>query len=188
LIVSRETKEEMEMNPTSNMDTGILIYFILGNMLFMVVIFVIMVVYVTKMRKLKKNYDAFFNTGYDVKNLEELIHSCLFKTHDVMDQNKEIVKSLNRIEGNMLRCVQKIALIRYNAFDDVGSDQSFSIALMDNSDNGLVISGIYNRQSSAVYAKTVEAGKSKYTLSAEEIQAIDRARKNYGEREYAKYS
>jgi len=47
----------------------------------------------------------------------------------------------------------KVGVVRYNAFDDVGSDLSFSIALLDDNDNGVVISGIYSRESSTTYAK-----------------------------------
>jgi len=60
----------------------------------------------------------------------------------------------------------------------VGSNLSFAIALLDGNDNGIVLNGIYSRESTTTYAKSIINGQSKYALSAEEIQAIDIARKS----------
>jgi len=84
------------------------------------------------------------------------------------------------LERDLQRCIQKVGVVRYNAFDDVGSDLSFSIALLDDNDNGVVISGIYSRESSTTYAKKIVNGTSKNPLSAEELQAISESKKiNY---------
>ena len=90
----------------------------------------------------------------------------------------ELEYQLNSLKKNMYYCVQKVGIVRYNAFDDVGSDLCFSVALLDNNDDGIVISGLYARDSSTTYAKPIARGKSKYALSAEEIKALDIARKS----------
>jgi len=95
----------------------------------------------------------------------------------VIDKNKEIEYQINTIERNMYYCIQKVGVVRYNGFDNVGSDLSYSIALLDNNDDGLVISSLYSRDSSSTYAKPVANSKSRYALSAEEIKAIDIAKK-----------
>ena len=80
--------------------------------------------------------------------------------------------------------IQNVGFIRYNAFNDMGSDLSFSIALLDERRDGFVITNIYAREESNVYAKPIVNGKSTYPLSVEEIQALDRAAgsvKNYEE-------
>lgn len=79
--------------------------------------------------------------------------------------------------------IQKVGFVRYNAFGDMGSELSFSIAFLDNFLNGFILTSIYGREHSTCYAKPIKDGKSIYPLSAEEIQAIDRAIK--GE-DYAK--
>jgi hypothetical protein len=66
----------------------------------------------------------------------------------------------------------------------VGSNLSFAIAMLDSNDNGFIINGVYTRDSSTTYAKPVISGKAKYTLSAEEMQALDLAKRNYNERKY----
>lgn len=131
----------------------------------------------TKIKKLKNKYNNFMS-GFGDVNIEELLETCLDKVTQVGIKNRELENQLNTVERTLLQCVQKIGIIRYNAFENVGSDLSFSIALLDNNDDGIVLSGIYSRESSSTYAKPIIKGKSRYTLSAEEIQALESARKN----------
>lgn len=130
-----------------------------------------------KTNKIKTKYSRFMN-GLSDRNMEELLETCLNSLNSVSGKNREIEVKVNDIERQMFQCIQKVGIVRFNAFDNVGSDLSFSIALLDNNDSGVVISGIYARDSSSTYAKPISSAKSKYTLSAEEIQAIDIARRS----------
>ena len=131
----------------------------------------------TKLKKLKAKYIKFMN-GLSGVNIEHVLEDCLDKVNFVIDRNKEIEYQMNTIERNLYYCIQKVGIVRYNGFDNVGSDLSFSIAMLDNNDDGLVISSLYSRDSSSTYAKPVSNSKSRYALSAEEIKAIDIAKKN----------
>ena len=71
--------------------------------------------------------------------------------------------------------MQKVAIVRYKAFEDVGSDLSFSIAILDGEDNGIILTGIYGRQESTTYAKPIDRGISRYDLSEEEITVLNNA-------------
>ncbi len=73
------------------------------------------------------------------------------------------------------KTIQKVGMVRFNPFKEVGGDQSFSIALLDADNNGLVITSHYDRESNRVYAKPIEGGTSRYQLSEEERQAIENA-------------
>jgi len=136
-----------------------------------------------KLRRLKSKYYKFMN-GCDGINIEQLLEKCIEKVNTVSIKNKEIENKINGVERSVLNCIQKVGVVRYNAFDNVGSDLSFSIALLDSKDNGVVLSSLYSRESSSTYAKPIISGNSKYVLSAEEIKAIDIARKNYNEKPY----
>jgi hypothetical protein len=68
----------------------------------------------------------------------------------------------------------KVAISRYNAFDKQGSDLSFTVALMDEEANGVLLTGIHSREQTYVYAKPVEGGKSTYNLSPEEKDTLNR--------------
>jgi hypothetical protein len=72
-------------------------------------------------------------------------------------------------------CVQRVGMIRFNAFDDVGGEQSFALALLDADNNGVVFSNLYGRMDSRAYAKPVTEGASEHSLSAEEQEAIRKA-------------
>ena len=174
----------MNMNNIfSGVSTEILFIFTAVNYFLSVVLFIMYVSNRIRLNKLKIKYNKFMS-GLSGANIEQILENCLDKVHSVSKKNKDIETHINNIERNLLHCIQKVGVVRYNAFDNVGSDLSFSIALLDSSDNGLVISGIYSRDSSYTYAKPVFGGRSKYTLSAEEIQALDIAKKTHREKLY----
>ena len=94
----------------------------------------------------------------------------------------ELKVKFTRLEGEMkaLRedsglAIQKLGVVRFNPFSDVGSDLSFSVALLDGGNNGVVITSLYNRNENRVYAKPIKSGQSNYTLSEEEKQALEKA-------------
>jgi hypothetical protein len=72
---------------------------------------------------------------------------------------------------------QKISIVRFNPFGDTGGDQSFSLAVLDAHNSGYVLTSIHSRTGTRVYVKPVDLGKSKYTLSEEERQALAQAEK-----------
>lgn len=76
------------------------------------------------------------------------------------------------IDRRTRRSLQHIGLVRFNPFDDTGSDQSFAIALLDDQRDGIVISSLHGRANTRLFAKPVAAGESPHNLSQEESQAI----------------
>lgn len=135
-----------------------------------------------KLKKLRSKYNKFMSGLSENNNIEGMLQEYMAKVHEVGSKNKEIENQINHVERTLLLCIQKVGIVRFNAFDNVGSDLSFAISLLDNYDNGVVISGIYSRDSSSTYAKPVVGGKSKYPLSAEELQALDIAKRIYREK------
>ena len=170
------------INNILNMQFEIQILFAI-SFIFIIINCFLLILNIKKTNKVRTKYNRFMN-GLSDRNMEELLESCLSNSNMVSAKNREIEIKINEIERTILQCVQKVGIVRFNAFDNVGSDLSYSIALLDNNDSGIVLSGIYARDSSSTYAKPVSSGKSKYSLSAEEIQAIDIARKTNIERTY----
>jgi hypothetical protein len=158
-------------------------------LLFLINLFLILLLFIfhmgnrAKIRKMKDKYNRFMS-GLSDRNMEELLEQYIQRVNEVSNKNREMENHINHIERDLLKCVQKVGIIRFNAFDNVGSDLSFAIALLDNNDTGIVISGIYARDSSSTYAKPIIGSRSRYTLSAEEIQALDIAKKSSMERVY----
>lgn len=152
-------------------------YYILGNIILSLILLISLILVNLKFKKVNKKYSKFFNNS-DNTNIERLVEENIDLCHEITNKNKDIESKINFIERNILQCVQKVGIVRYNAFDNVGSNLSFAIAILDGNDNGIVLNGIYSRESTTTYAKAIINGQSKYTLSAEEIQAIDMAKKN----------
>ena len=133
---------------------------------------------VINLRKLRVSYLKFMNKLGNGNNLEEMMKNYIKKVKEVETKNEEIISFCKVLDENMKKCTQKIGIVRYNAFKDTGSDLSFSLAILDDYNNGVVLNGIYARDSSNIYAKPVENGESKYVLSNEEKEAINRAINN----------
>jgi hypothetical protein len=88
---------------------------------------------------------------------------------------QQINQDLENFKKEMRFSIQKVGIVRFNPFKEVGGNQSFSIALLDREKNGLVITSLYSREGNRVYAKPIEKGNSRYQLSREEKEAIEKA-------------
>ncbi len=88
-------------------------------------------------------------------------------------------QQVGQIVTALPRSVQGVGVVRYNPFPEMGGNMSFSLALLDGSANGVVISVLNDRNGSRVYGKAVENGGSTYTLSDEEQQALAQARRSH---------
>ena len=96
-----------------------------------------------------------------------------------LDTVAERVEALNRLhhelEALSQQSLQKVGVIRFNPFADTGGDQSFAVALLDAAGNGVVLSSLHGRADTRIFAKPVQAGRSKHALSDEEQDAIRKA-------------
>ena len=128
-----------------------------------------------KVISLNKKYKRFMKKLGSSENFEEDLENYMYRVDRVEKQNADILNQINGLDKDLESCVQKVGIVRYSAFQDTGSDLSFTLALLDEHDNGVVFNGIYSREMSNIYAKPVENGNSKYTLSEEEQEAIKRA-------------
>lgn len=113
--------------------------------------------------------------GVDNKNLEQMIEDYLAKVDTIEANSKDVVGKFGNLEASLKSCVQRVSVVRYKAFEDVGSDLSFSVALLDQNNDGVVLTGIYGRMESTTYAKPIDKGISRYDLSEEEMQALSEA-------------
>ena len=125
--------------------------------------------------KLNKKYKNFIKKLGNGKDIEEDLENYMYRVERVEKQNTKIVKDCENLKKDLSKCIQKVGIVRYNAFKDTGSDLSFALALLDENNDGVVFNGIYSREMSNIYAKPVENGKSSYTLSEEEKEAISKA-------------
>ena len=116
-------------------------------------------------------FNFFKKDKTEPENLKEVLE-CLKKLEK---DYENVSRSLEEFKKESRKTIQKIGIVRFNPFKEVGGDQSFSIVLLDADNNGFVVTSHYHRDTNRVYAKPVEGGTSKYQLSEEEKEAIARA-------------
>ena len=154
--------------------------FLIALSVIVILLIIGLVVVIIKFNKISKKYTEFMKKLGNGKDIEEDLENYMYRVERVEKQNAEILNYMRNIDNDLNKCIQKIGIVRYNAFQDTGSDLSFALALLDEENNGVVLNGIYSREMSNIYAKPVENGKSKYTISEEEGLAIEKAMNGNG--------
>jgi hypothetical protein len=116
------------------------------------------------------------SSGIEGQPLDELLQK-------ILDRSETDSKTLARLEADLRALgtevqthVQNVGLVRYNAFNDTGGDQSYALALLDDHGDGAIVNGLFHRTECRVYVKPVQEWKSTYSMSDEEAEAIRRAK------------
>jgi hypothetical protein len=145
---------------------------------FIIILFSWIIFLHREIRKMKQRSLDFFS-GNEVKNIEDIIidHSKLLKTLDKDIQ--ELYNISNQINILAHKSLYKFAMLRFNPFKEVGGDQSFSLAMLNGRNNGIVLSSLYTRDGTRIYAKAITNGISeKHPLTEEEKEVIKLANLN----------
>jgi hypothetical protein len=135
-----------------------------------------------KLRGLKKRFRRMAQ-GTSKDNLEQLLEKLFDRMENVEKSQQEVERLTEEMHKKVREQKGRLGILRFSAFENEGSDLSFSLALVDDNHTGLVLTSIYGRHESRVYAKPIERGTSLYTLSEEEKQALELAIKNDGNNE-----
>lgn len=159
------------MNLDTN--TSLMIFAAVLGVLFLWLIFL-----TYRQQKMYKRVGEVFDTSKN-GDIYKILEKYLKETKEVESYAKKVEIEMAKISKKMQKSIQKIGFVRYNPFgkNDTGGNQSFSIALLDNDDSGLVITSMHAREGTRVYGKSVSQGKSTNTLSDEEVEAIEKAAK-----------
>ena len=133
-----------------------------------------MIVLISKLGKLTKRKNVKLQDG----RVEDII-DYLTNQSDTLTKldikTTDLQQKLSSMSLDMQKCMQRVGIVRFDAFDDVGGEQSFALALLDAKNNGILISNLYGRQDSRVYVKCVTDGQSERALSNEERSALEKA-------------
>lgn len=124
-----------------------------------------------KLSRMLKKYDALMR-DMEGKNLEKILFEHLVRVDNAVTEVNDLKQQCKTLQDTTTNCLQKIGAVRFNAFQDMGSDLSFSVALLDGKDDGIIISSLFGRDETRIYGKPVQNGKSSYLLTAEEQEAL----------------
>lgn len=151
---------------------------IILSVLINIMLTIMVVIFFKKLKRVEGKYNDFISKFDKNENIEGTLKNYIDLVSNVNEESKIMQVNYKNLERQLNKCAQKIGMVRYNAFNDVGSDLSFALAILDNDNNGFVLNAIYARNSSNIYAKPIENGTSRYTLSEEEIKAVSRAKED----------
>jgi hypothetical protein len=104
--------------------------------------------------------------------LDEILAAQAHRTDQLASRIDATDTLARELDASTRLALRKVGVVRFNPFQDSGGDQSFAIALLDESGTGLIISSLHGRAETRIFAKQVTDGRSKHALSDEEQQAI----------------
>lgn len=141
-----------------------------------VVLFIFVLVVFIKLTSLRKQYTQMMN-GSQSENMEQLIIDMQKGLNEQKAESLATSAKVETIHKALMKTKSKIAIHRYNAFNEGGSDLSFTIAILDDYQDGVILTGIHSREQMYLYAKPIQNAQSTYTLSPEEKEAINQTLK-----------
>ena len=156
-------------------------YIILGvagvSLLLFIIFFIILCVNIGQIKKLKKKYIKFMG-GSDAKSLETQILEHLELMDGLTASVEENRKNIEKLFKNMKYTFQKVGLVKYDAFNEMGGKLSFSLALLNEENDGFVLNAVHSREGCYTYIKEIVGGNSIIVLAKEEQEALDMAKAN----------
>ncbi len=151
---------------------------IIGIAAVLVILFVLLIVALFKIGKLKKCYNMFME-GKDGKSLEETFQKKFENMDFINDELKKIQGHLDLIDENLLKTYQKVAIVKYDAFKEIGGTLSFVLVLLTKDNDGFILNSMHsNSEGCYTYIKEVKSGEVFVALSEEERQALEQAKES----------
>ena len=152
-------------------DPGILIIIMF---LMIIVLFLLIISVNLKYGRLKASYNSFMK-GKDGRTLEDSI----FERFEELDEIGSIAvknrQDIKKINEEMLSNFQKVGILKYNAFQEMGGKLSFALTLLDGNNTGYIINSMHSREGCYNYIKEIVKGESYVELSEEESESLERA-------------
>ena len=149
-------------------------YVCIGAGIFIIALFILVIITLVKIKKVNQRFKNFMR-GKDAESLEEVIVKYLDKIDKLEEENNERKKQINNITENLLITYQKIGIVKYDAFNEMGGKLSFSLALLDKQNNGFILNAMHSREGCYTYVKEIIDGNSYIALGEEEKKALDMA-------------
>ncbi|MDP9249338.1 MAG: DUF4446 family protein [bacterium] len=126
---------------------------------------------ITTERRLRR-----FFLGKKAKDLEDTITLLEANIQKLESAAGKMQSEITALNGKIKKSIRGLETIRFNPFPDQGGNQSFAIGMVNEEGDGLVLSSMYGRERMSVFAKPVKGGKSQYELTAEEKEALSKAK------------
>ncbi len=149
-------------------------YLFLGLLIFSVILLILVIVAFAKISKFTKKYQKFMqgkNAGSLETDIMKLYEDNTFIKNHVEKNRKDIAELFQKQKYNF----QKMGLVKYDAFKEMGGKLSFALALLDENNNGILLNSVHSSEGCYSYTKRIKNGNSAIDLSNEEKVAVERA-------------
>lgn len=156
-------------------DWGYLVIGIMGLAVLMLVVIILLIVQISKVNTLKKRLNRFV-LGKDGASLEEDILKLFSDNRLLLEQAEKDRQDIDTIFKRLQTVYQKMGLVRYDAFNQMGGQLSYSLALLDENDNGFIINSVHSTEGCYSYSKEIRNGDNSISLSQEEAEALAMAK------------
>lgn len=153
------------------------LYVMVGLLVLIIILLILLMTTKTRIKKLEAKYEDFMR-GKDGESLEELILNRFDEVDKLKRSDVKKTKALNDIIENLDMAYQKIGIIKYDAFQEMGGKLSFALALLTKENDGFVINAVHSREGCYTYVKEIVKGESYIALAEEEQQALEEAVKS----------
>ena len=150
-------------------------YLVLGAFVGILVLFILLLVCLSKLSKMNKKYNAFMK-GADGENLEATVLQRFREIDQLNEATGYLSEKLKIVNTTLLNTYQKMGIVKYDAFQEMGGKLSFSLALLDGEDNGFVLTAMHTREGCYTYIKEIIKGESYVILAEEEKKALEEAK------------
>ena len=134
----------------------------------------LLIVTLCKLKKLRRRVDT-LTRGKDTESMEDIILNFFERIESLENEENNTKSDIKEIKENLKITYQKTGLVKYDAFREMSGALSYSLALLDKENNGVLISSMYSREGCYTYAKDIVNGESKLNLSEEEAEALKQA-------------
>ena len=149
-------------------------YIMIGLSIITLISIIMLIISLCKLKKLRRRVDA-LTRGKDTESMEDIMLNFFERIENLEDHEKGTDRDIKEIKETLKSTYQKAALVKYDAFREMSGALSYSLALLDQENNGVLISSMYSREGCYTYAKDVEKGECKINLSEEEEEALKQA-------------
>ena len=143
--------------------------------LILLIFWIITIVNLVQIKKMKKKYEKFMS-GSDAKTLEETIANHLDQIDGLISSNTKNEKNIDKLTNQIKYAFQKVGLVKYDAFQEMGGKLSFSLCLLNEKEDGFIINAMHSREGCYTYIKEIIAGNCVIILSEEEKEALEMAK------------
>lgn len=149
---------------------------VLGCVVLVIILMIMCIVLLSKCTKLKRKYEAFMSDA-DGKTLEKSFQLKFENMDYINDKIKEIDERLNLIDANLMKTYQKVGIVKYDAFKEIGGTLSFVLTLLTKENDGFIMNSMHsNSEGCYIYIKEVKSGEVFVTLSEEETMSLEQAK------------